>query len=85
MEDEWILDIEASRHMTPNRKYFHTYKKMSNCRTEVRKESIVKAEGKGTILINRCINRKWLDESMSEVLHVPGHGGMFMVNYFRKE
>lgn len=73
--DTWILDSGASAHMSHRRDYFCElvdYGQNSGdttVRLGNKKELVV--QGRGNILINRCVNGKWEQSILQDVLYVP--------------
>lgn len=80
--DIWILDSGASAHMSYRRDYFSDLQEYgpNNVDRTVRlgnkKELVVK--GHGNVLINRCVNGKWEQSIIEDVLYVPDlHRNLF--------
>uniref|UniRef100_A0A5S6QG22 CCHC-type domain-containing protein n=1 Tax=Trichuris muris TaxID=70415 RepID=A0A5S6QG22_TRIMR len=79
--DEWIYDSGATVHMTRHRLFFSTYEPFAApSAVNIGDGRTIKAIGKGTITIEVRIGRKWLENHLLDVLHVPDIG----MNLFSK-
>ncbi|KFD66793.1 LOW QUALITY PROTEIN: hypothetical protein M514_20937, partial [Trichuris suis] len=70
--DEWIYDSGATVHMTRHREFFPKYVQFASPKqVNIGDGRTIQAVGKGTIAVEVCIRRKWLESRLLEVLHVP--------------
>ena len=67
-ENVWYLDTRASSHMTTNRSYFHSIDENQQGLIRFGDESLVKFEGKGSVVLN-CLDGEEI--KLEGVLFVP--------------
>lgn len=71
MEDAWIVDSGASRHVCFHREWFIEMRLCTNDRVSLSDNSTCEAKGVGTILIQKYVNGQWETGRIENVLYVP--------------
>ena len=69
-KDSWILDSGASRHISCRRDWFQEFTPVVSEFVYLGDERELEVEGRGTIVIKRLVEGKWLDGVINEVLYV---------------
>lgn len=71
--DNWCCDSGASRHITPSKQYFASYKKFAvpEIISLGRKNATMQAFGKGTVNVQMYYYGNWHDATLKDVWYVP--------------
>uniref|UniRef100_A0A5S6QMP2 CCHC-type domain-containing protein n=1 Tax=Trichuris muris TaxID=70415 RepID=A0A5S6QMP2_TRIMR len=72
--DGWIADSGAFKHITRNRDWFSTFKRMEPCGVRVRDDKLLYAVGLGSIDVEVFNGRTWNASALNNVLFVPEFG-----------
>lgn len=70
-EDKWIMDSGASAHMTHHREFFWKFEETSKNDVALANKQELPIKGIGTIKIEKLIDGKWYESTITNVLYVP--------------
>ncbi len=68
---KWIMDSGATKHMTPHRAAFDTYKVIPTRNVHIGDDNIVEAIGMGSILVEVMVKVQTKKIRIKDVFHVP--------------
>lgn len=68
--ETWVVDCEATHHMTPRQDWFETMKPYS-AKIKVANGSFAMAKGCGTVRLKLLFKGKWTEKLLTNVLWVP--------------
>ena len=71
LQENWILDSGASKHMTFHREWFHEFRECNDEYVSLGDGSLCQVKGRGIILIKRYNGENWFDGQLDDVLFVP--------------
>lgn len=71
VNDVWLTDSGASRHITSRREWFDTFTPTTGESVSLGDDGVCKAEGVGTIQVEALVEGKWREAKFENVLYIP--------------
>lgn len=71
IDDVWITDSGASRHITFRREWFSEFRECHNIEISLGDNAKCQAKGIGSVRIKKYVNGRWEDGRIDDVLYVP--------------
>lgn len=71
LEDVWLTDSGASKHITYQQKWFHDCEEIKDETVTIGNGAMCEVKRRGTVYIKRKIDGKWLDGRLDNVFYVP--------------
>ena len=68
---KWLIDSGATQHMTSYKQAIHSYESISHQRLHLGDNGVVEAIGKGSMLVETCVDNKVKRICIHDVRHVP--------------
>ena len=68
---KWLIDLGATQHMTFHKKVFNCYESISHPNVYLGDNGVVEAIGKGSMLVETCVDNKVKRIRIHDVLYMP--------------